>query len=84
MFIIHQKDLKKKNEKEITRKYNFQGQSAILIRWFDLDQEWSEEKFSTHEPDFYKKIYQTNIRGQDMKIYQLFVVTIGNTKVKEK
>ena len=55
MFIIHQKDLKKKNEKEITKKYNFQGQSAILIRWFDLDQEWSEEKFGTHEPDFYKR-----------------------------
>ena len=34
--------------------------------------------------DFYKKIYQKNIRGHDTKTYQLFVVPIGNEKITEK
>ena len=44
---------KKGNEK--TNKYNFPGQSAGSIRWFDLDHERLEENCSTHEPGFYKK-----------------------------
>ena len=48
-----QKGYDNKKEKEKTKKYNLQGQSARSIRWFDLDDEWLEEIFRTHEPDFY-------------------------------
>ena len=36
-------------------KFKFQGQSARSQLWFDLDLDWIEINFSTHEPDFYKK-----------------------------
>ena len=51
---IRQKDFDNKKEKEKTKKYNFQGQYARSICWFDLDSEWLEENFRTREPDFYK------------------------------
>ena len=35
-------------------KFKFQGQSARSQRWLDLDFDWSEVNFSTHEPGFYK------------------------------
>ena len=63
------------------KKYNFQGQSAISILWFDFDHEWLEENFKTHESAFYKKLYQKNIRGNETKTYSLFLVTIGNAKI---
>ena len=50
--MIHQKHLDNKKEQKKTKRYNFQSQPARSIRWFYLDQEWLEEKFSTHEPDF--------------------------------
>ena len=40
-------------------KFQFQGQSARSQRWFDLDFDWIEETFSTHEPDLSRKIYQS-------------------------
>ena len=51
--MIFRKDLD--NKKEKTKKYNFQGQYAISVRWFDLDHECLEKDFSTREPYFYKK-----------------------------
>ena len=39
-------------------KFKFQGQSAISQRWIDLDFDWIEVNFSTHENDFYKKLFQ--------------------------
>ena len=65
------------------KKYNFQGKSARSIRWFHLDHEWRKENFRTREPAFYRKIYQTNIRVNDTKTYQLFVVPIGDEKITE-
>ena len=34
----------------------------------------------THEPDFYRKMYQNKSRGDDTKTYQIFGVLIGNAK----
>ena len=57
VIMIRQKDLKfvatDKNKNEA--KFKFQGQSARSQRWFDLDLDWIEVNFSTHEPDFYKE-----------------------------
>ena len=42
---------KNKNES----KFKFQGQSARLQLWFDLELYWIDMDFSTREPGFYKK-----------------------------
>ena len=67
MVTIRQKNLDHKKCKDKTKTYKFQGQSARSKRWFGLDQEWLEEKFSTRKPDLYKKLYQINIKGQETK-----------------
>ena len=54
---------KKKNEKTL-KHLLFQGQSAILKHWFDLNIEWAEENVSTRLPQFYKRLFQINIQGQ--------------------
>ena len=40
--IFFQKDLDNKKERGNIKKYNFQGQSAGSIFWFDIDHEWLE------------------------------------------
>ena len=64
---LRRKDLKfvatdkKKNEAKST----FQCQFARPQRWFDLDLDWVEVNFSTLEPDFYKKLFQSHDNTQD-------------------
>ena len=58
----------------------FQGKSARSKHWFGIDIEWVEESFSTSEPHFYKKLFQTNIEGQSGITYPIFPVPIGNEK----
>ena len=58
----------------------FQGQSIGSTGWFKLDQGWLKIKFSTLEPDFYKKGLK-NIEGQDIEAHKNFVVTFYNTKL---
>ena len=82
--MILQRESDDKNEKEKTKKYNFQGKSVISRRWFNLDHEWLKENFMTLEPDFYRKMYQTEFRGDDTKTFQMFVVPIGNAKITRK
>ena len=50
---IIQKDLKliAENNNKNEAKFKFQGQYARSQRWFDLDFDWIEVKFSTSEPD---------------------------------
>ena len=38
----------------------------------------------THEPGFYRELYQTKCRGDDTKIFQIFGVPIDNTKITRK
>ena len=45
--MILQRESDDKNEKEKTKKYNFQGKSVISRRWFNLDHEWLKENFMT-------------------------------------
>ena len=40
-------------------KFKFQGQSARSKLWFDLDLDWIGINFSTREPYFYKKLFQS-------------------------
>ena len=35
--------------------YNFEGQSKVSTDWFNIDHEFLKRKFSTLEPDFYRK-----------------------------
>ena len=56
-------DAADKNKTE--SKFKFQGQSARSQLWFDLDLDWIEINFSTREPDFYKKLFQSHDNKQD-------------------
>ena len=38
----------------------------------------------TCEPDLYRELYQTKLRGYDTKIFQIFGVPIGNAKITIK
>ena len=80
--IFHRKDLNitEENKDKNDDKFKFQGQVARSQRWFDLDFDCIQENFSTHEPDFYKKIYQSHDDTQDTNTLKMLVVTIGNAK----
>ena len=41
-------------------KFKFYGQSARSQLWFDLDLYWIDINFSTREPDFYRKAFQSH------------------------
>ena len=81
-FMISRKYLKliaaNKNKNEAKSK--FQGQSQ---RWFNLDFGWIEVNFSTREPDFYKKVFQSHYNTQDTNTFKSFQVPIGNSKCVE-
>ena len=59
--IIRRRNLDDIKEKDKTKKFNFQGQSARTKRWFDIDHECLKEKFMTREPDFYKNYMILNL-----------------------
>ena len=77
------KDLKfdaaDKNKNEST--FKFQGQSARSQLWLDLNLDWIDMNFSTCEPDFYKKLFQSHDNEQETNIFKLFQVLIVNAKV---
>ena len=82
---ISRKDFKlivaNKNKNE--SKFKFQGQSAISQSWFDLDFDWIEVKFSTHEPYFCRKPFHIHNDTQDTNIFKFFQVLIENSKSVE-
>ena len=71
---IRQQYLDNKKEKDNTKRYHFQGKSTRAKGLFDIDHEWSEEKFCTREPYFYTKIYKINIEVQEIETCQIFLV----------
>ena len=85
MIGISQKDLKfvatDKNKNE--SKFKFQGQSARSQIWFGIDLNWAGINFSTREPDFYKKLFQSHDDTQDNITFKTFQVPIGNAKCVE-
>ena len=81
--MICRNDLDNRIEKEKTKKYNFQGNSTILIHWFDIDHQWLEERFSTFEPDFYK-YFLKEILGVKKQKQKNVHVPIGNVKNIQK
>ena len=72
-------DAADKNKTEY--KFKLQGQSARSQLWFDLDLDWIDINFSTREPYFYKKLFQSHDDKQDEDTFKTFPVTIGNAKV---
>ena len=69
--LILWRDSEDKKEKENKNKYNFKGQSARSIRWFDLDHEWLKTNFSTSETDVYRKLYKTRFSGDDQASFYM-------------
>ena len=68
-------DLKKNSSK-----FKFQGHSAKSRYWFDLDLDWIDINFSTHEPDFSKKFFQNHDNEKEADSFRIFEVPIGNAK----
>ena len=83
VIMFWRKDLKfdaaDKNKNE--SKFKFQGQSERSQLWFDLNLDWIDMNFSTREPDFYKKLFQSHDNEQDTDTFRTFQVPIGNAKV---
>ena len=63
-------DAADKNKTE--SKFKFQGQSTRSQLWFDLDLDWIDMNFSTYEPDFCKKIFQSHNNKQDKYTFKTF------------
>ena len=59
---------KNKNES----KFKFQGQSARSQLWFDIDLDCIDMKFSTCEPGFYKKLFQSHDNKQEKDTFKTF------------
>ena len=85
VFMTSRKDLKfiAENKNKNEAKLKFQGQSARSQSWFDLGFDWFEVNFSTSEPDFYKKLFQSHDDTQDTNTCKFFQVPIGNSKCVE-
>ena len=83
--MISRKDLKSiaANKNKNEAKFKFQGQYARSQRWFDIDFDWIEVNFSTREPDFYKKIFQSHDDTQGTNAIKSFQVPIVNSKCVE-
>ena len=60
-------------------KFEFQGLSARSQRWFDLEFDWIEVKFSTREPDLYEKKFHIHDNTQDTNTFKIFQVPIRNS-----
>ena len=82
---LRRKDFKciatNKNKNEA--KFKFQGQFARSQNWFDLEFDWNEVNFSTREPDFHKRIFESHDDTKDTNIFKIFQVPIGNSKCVE-
>ena len=83
MFCQNDLNITEANKNKNEDKFKLQGQSAISQHWFDIDIDWIEEIFSTHEPDFYRKIYQRHEKTQDKNTFKIFEVPIVNTECVE-
>ena len=55
-----------------------------MKHFFDIDIDWVEETFSTIEPEFFKRLFETNIEDQAGITYYIFTVPIGNAKERGK
>ena len=84
--MMSQKDLEfiAENRNKNEAKLQFQGQSARSQHWFDIFFDWVEVNLITHEPGFYKKLFQSHDDTQDTNTSKLFQVPIGNSKYVEK
>ena len=60
-------------------KFKFQGQSARSQSLFDIEFDLIEVNFSTHDPDFYNKPFQSHGDTQDTNTFKIFQFIIGNS-----
>ena len=74
LIMFRRKDLKfdAANNNKNESKFKFKGQSARSQLWFDLYLYWIGISFSTHEPDFYKKLFQSHDNEQDTNTFKTF------------
>ena len=63
---------------------SFKVNLARSQRWFDLEFDWNEVNFSTNEPDFYKKVFESHNDTLDSNTFKLFQISTGNSKCVKK
>ena len=71
---FRRKDLKfdAADENKNESKFKFQGQTGRSRLWFELDLDWIDIKFSTREPDLYKKLFQIHDNEQNTNKFKHF------------
>ena len=72
------------NQNRNEDKFRSQGQYERPQRWFDVDSDCIEEKFSKREPGLYRKIFQMHDKTKNTNTLKHFEVPIGNSKCVEK
>ena len=72
--MINKKDLKfiAENKNKNEAKFNIQGKSARLRRWFDLEFDLIEVDFSTRQPNLYKKLLQSHANTKDTNTFKCY------------
>ena len=83
VLVIRHKYLEFTEANKNEARFKFQGQSARSQSWFYLDLDWIKVNFSTSEPDFYRKLFQSHENTQDTNTFKIFQVPIGNSKCVE-
>ena len=85
MVNIGQKDLKfiAENKNKNETKFKFQGQYTRSQCWFDLEFDWIDVNFRTHELDLYKRLFQIHDNTQDINTFKFFQFPTGNSKCVE-
>ena len=71
---------KKYTEEKPKIKCLFQVQYVRSKHWFYLDIKWVKYNGSTRETQFFKRLFQTKIKGRVRLTYPIFSVTIVNAK----
>ena len=73
-FVVRTWNLLQKIKNKTESKFKFQGQSARSKLCFDIDLDWIDINFSTREPDFYKKLFQSHDDKQDDITFKTFTI----------
>ena len=81
--LLKNEKINKGKTKVISSLMSPQGQSTRSQRWFDLDFDWIEVHFSTREPNFYKKLFQSHNDTLDINTFKKIQAPIGNAKCVE-
>ena len=82
---LRRKDLKfiAENRNKNEAKFKVQVQYERSQSWFDLEFDYIEVNFITHEPDLYQRLFRSHGDTKDKNTLKIFQFPIGNSKCAE-